>query len=36
MSSIAAPHAIAIVYRLLLRQLVTRGRLLALSAVGVA
>lgn len=34
MSSVAAPHAIAIVYRLLLLQLVTRGRLLALSAVG--
>ena len=34
MSSVAAPRAIVIVYRLLLLQLVTRGRLLALSAVG--
>lgn len=35
MSSVAAPDAIGLVYRLLLRQLVTRGRLLALLAVGV-
>ena len=36
MSSVTAPRTIAIVYGLLLRQLVTRGRLLALSAVGLA
>lgn len=36
MSSVTAPRTIAIVYRLLLLQLVTRGRLLALSAVGLA
>ena len=32
---VAAPRAVALSYRLLLRQLVTRGRLLALLAVGV-
>jgi ABC-2 type transport system permease protein len=36
MSSVTAPHAVALSYGLLLRQLVTRGRLLALLAVGVA
>jgi ABC-2 type transport system permease protein len=36
MSSVAAPRAVALSYGLLLRQLVTRGRLLALLAVGVA
>ena len=36
MSSVAASRAVALTYGLLLRQLVTRGRLLALLAVGVA
>lgn len=35
MSSVAPSHAIGLSYRVLLRQLVTRGRLLALLAVGV-
>lgn len=35
MSSVTPSHAISIVYRLLLRQLVTRGRLAALSVVGI-
>lgn len=35
MSSVPAPRAIALTYRLLVRQLVTRGRVLALLAVGV-
>jgi ABC-2 type transport system permease protein len=34
MSSVPAPRAITLTYRLLLRQLVTRGRVLALLAVG--
>ena len=34
MSSVSAPRAVALSYGLLLRQLVTRGRLLALLAVG--
>lgn len=36
MSSVAGTHAVVLSYRLLLRQLVTRGRVLALLAVGVA
>lgn len=36
MSSVAAPRAVALTYRLLLRQLVTRGRLVALLTVGIA
>lgn len=35
MSSVPAPRAVALSYQLLLRQLVTRGRLLALLAVGI-
>lgn len=36
MSSVPAPRALVLAYRLLLRQLVTRGRLAALLAVGIA
>jgi len=36
MSSVAPARAVSLTYRLLLRQLVTRGRLLALLAVGIA
>lgn len=36
MSSVPAPRAVQLAYRLLLRQLVTRGRLVALLAVGIS
>lgn len=36
MSTVTASHAVALSYRLLLRQLVTQGRLFALLAVGIA
>lgn len=36
MSSVSPARAVSLTYRLLLRQLVTRGRLLALLAVGIA
>ena len=36
MTTVAPPQAIAVTYRLLLRQLVTRGRLVALTLIGAA